>query len=116
MTDNSDRRGSRFAAACATACAAFAACSGGESPDVGWTIERAESITMIRGLHVRVHECRGRGPAHGDPRRYVRFACYAGHRGPRDAHETVAVEYELRVHDSSYVLENVRFHGGPGIP
>jgi hypothetical protein len=71
---------------------------------------------MIRGMRVRVHECRGRGPAHGDPPRYARFACYAGARGAGDAFETVAVEYEIRVRGSSYVLEDVKFHGGPGIP
>jgi hypothetical protein len=90
--------------------ALLAGCSGGE----GWTVERAEEVTNVRGLTVRVLECRGLGRERDG--RYERFACRAGARAPGEEAETVAVLYELHVRDSGYELRNVRFFGGPGIP
>jgi hypothetical protein len=88
----------------------LAGCSSSE----GWTVERAEEVTNVRGLTVRVLECRGLGREQDG--RYKRFACRAGTRAPGEEAETVAVLYELHVRDSGYVLRNVRFFGGPGIP
>jgi hypothetical protein len=91
-----------------------------ESTPGGWTIAQAESITVIRGMPVRVRACRGIGRREG--RRYRRFDCLAGARRKEESFESVAVLYELRPlgrfdgADSSYKLMNVRFIGGPGIP
>jgi hypothetical protein len=89
-----------------------------------WTVDQAESISTIRGMHVRVRECRGLGHAERDDesRRFRRFACVAGARRPGETYDTVGVFYDLRPLDayegpaSKHALENVRFIGGPGIP
>lgn len=91
---------------------------------VRWTLEEAKSIRSVRGLRVRVLECRGLGAAHRDDRevRFPRFACLAGARLPWERFDSVAVRYELRplrAYDGSarsYALERVSFTGGPGIP
>jgi hypothetical protein len=88
----------------------LAGCSSSE----GWTVEHAEEVTNVRGLTVRVLQCRGLGRERDG--RYERFACRAGARAPGEPTETVAVLYELHVRDSGYELRNVRFFGGPGIP
>jgi hypothetical protein len=87
--------------------------------DRGWTVRQAESVTAVRGLPVRVRECRGLGDASGDgpARRYERFRCLAGARLEGERFDTVAVRYEIRPADGSeYDLERVEFIGGPGIP
>jgi hypothetical protein len=89
-----------------------------------WTVRQARSISTIRGMHVRVHECRGLGHAERDDRssRSRRFACIAGARRPGETFDTVGVLYDLRPLGryegpaSKRALENVRFIGGPGIP
>ena len=69
----------------------------------------------MRGLPVRVRSCRGIGRANG--RRYTRLACAAGARLPGEDFDTVAVTFEVVPRrDEGYVLENVHFFGGPGIP
>ena len=103
----------------ASAAAIATGCDGGDAAHAGWTRERAESITGVRGMNVRVVRCDGVGTAERDGAspRYVRFACRAGARRPGESYDTVAIDYEIHVRDSSgYTLENVRFHGGPGIP
>jgi hypothetical protein len=98
---------------------ALSACVGGREESEGWTVERAEAVTEVRGLSVRVAGCRGLGPAErdGETVRYGRFACSAGARASGERFETVAVLYEVHVQDeSTYRLEAVRFVGGPGIP
>jgi hypothetical protein len=90
-----------------------------EPDDALWTLGQAESITSVRGTPVRVRNCRGlSAPSRdGATPRYERFACVAGARLPSETFDTVAVLYELRpLGPSTYRLENVRFHGGPGIP
>jgi hypothetical protein len=89
-----------------------------------WTVRQAESISTIRGMHVRVRECRGLGHAtrNDEARRFRRFACVASARRPGETYDTVGVFYDLRplgTYDgpaSKHALENVRFIGGPGIP
>jgi hypothetical protein len=71
-------------------------------------------VTNVRGLTVRVLECRGLGRQREGL--YERFACRAGARAPGEEAETVAVLYELHVLDSGYEVRNVKFFGGPGIP
>jgi hypothetical protein len=94
-------------------------CAEDSEPD-GWTTPQAESITVIRGLPVRVRRCRGIGRREG--RRYRRFDCLAGARLRGESFDTVAVVYELRPSSrfqgahSSYTLKHVRFVGGSGIP
>ena len=111
--------------ALALSIALAAGCSGGQEPDEAtWTIAEAESISAVRGLRVRVEQCRGLGTAEGEgaTARYRRFMCVAGGRNPADPVDTVAVLYELKpleAYDgpsSEHALENVRFVGGPGIP
>jgi hypothetical protein len=91
-----------------------------ESDSDGWTEAQAESITVIRGMPVRVRSCRGLVRTAGE--RYLRFDCLAGTRKRGEHFDTVAVLYELRPlgrfrgADSSYTLSEVRFIGGPGIP
>lgn len=91
-----------------------------------WTTEQAESITVVRGMSVRVRYCRGLGSAReerGRPR-YTRFRCLAGGRATVDRYpiDTVAVRYVLHPlapyagPGSSHRLTEVRFIGGPGIP
>jgi hypothetical protein len=82
----------------------------------GWTTEEARKVATIRGMKVRVRECRGVGSAESGGR-YLRFRCVASARLPREAYDSVGIFYTLVVrgqHD--YVLESVRFIGGPGIP
>jgi hypothetical protein len=88
-----------------------------------WTVRQAESISTIRGMHVRVRECRGVGHAAPDESTsFRRFACVAGARRPGETYDTVGVFYDLRPLGkyegpaSEHALENVRFIGGPGIP
>ena len=93
-----------------------------------WTVRQAESISMIRGMHVHVLECRGLGhpTRRGGSARFRHFACVAGARRPGESYfpriDTVGVFYNLRPLDkyegpaSRYTLEHVRFIGGPGIP
>jgi hypothetical protein len=105
------------------ALAAGCAGEGGDS-DVRWTVREAESVRSIRGMHVRVDECRGLGSgqrAEGRAR-YRRFECRAGTRAASDRFDTVAVLYVLHPEDeyegprSEHRLTDVRFIGGPGIP
>jgi hypothetical protein len=87
--------------------------------DHDWTVAEAESVTAVRGLPVRVRECRGLGDASRDGavRRYERFRCLAGARLPGERFDTVAVRYEIRpTGESDYELRRVSFIGGPGIP
>lgn len=89
-----------------------------------WTVRQAESVSTIRGMRVRVRECRGLGNSARDAglRRFRRFACVAGARRPGETFDTVGVFYDLRPLGkyegpaSKHALENVRFIGGPGIP
>jgi hypothetical protein len=87
--------------------------------DNAWTVARAEAINSVRGLPVRVRECRGRGQPLGDgpPARYRWLRCVAGARLPGERFDTVAVLFDVRpTSDDDHELENVRFVGGPGIP
>ena len=88
---------------------AFAAVLTGCGSDDGWTADRAESITRIRGMEVHVLFCRE------VERR--RFACQAGARRRGEAYDTVGIHYTVHaLGPDHYELENVRFIGGPGIP
>jgi hypothetical protein len=87
--------------------------------DHGWTVAEAESVTEVRGLPVRVRECRGLGEAtrEGATSRYERFRCLAGARLEGERFDTVAVRYDIETTSGSgYQLQNVQFIGGPGIP
>jgi hypothetical protein len=87
--------------------------------DDAWTVARAEAIDSVRGLPVRVRECRGRGQPLGDgpPARFRLLRCVAGARLPRERFDTVAVLFDVRpASNEDHELENVRFVGGPGIP
>jgi hypothetical protein len=97
---------------------------GDDDSAVVWSTREAESIREVRGLPVRVLECRGLGAPRreGDSVRFARFACLAGARQPWERFDSVAVRFELRPRrdydgsPASYELRNVRFTGGPGIP
>jgi predicted small secreted protein len=103
-----------------------AACggAGGAGSERLWTVRQAESIDTIRGMPVRVRECRGLGGAEGEMPRYRRFECVAGARAASDRFEfeTLGVLYVLHPlgkYDgprSKHRLTQVRFVGGPGIP
>jgi hypothetical protein len=107
-------------------CLAFACAAGLAAAVLGcadteretlWTVDRAESVTTIRGMGVRVVQCRGLGtPDEREAGRYRRFACEAGARRNGESYDTVAIRYVIRVRAAGgYVLENVRFTG-PGVP
>jgi hypothetical protein len=99
------------------AVATAAAGCGDEEP--GWTVRQAESVDSVRGLPVRVRECRGRGEPSRDgaARRYERLRCLAGARVEGERFDTVAVRYEIwPKNGSEYELRRVEFIGGPGIP
>jgi hypothetical protein len=89
-----------------------------------WRTGQAESITTIRGMRVRVHECRGLGRAIVDKgvRRYRHFRCDAATRAPGQTYDTVTVLYVLHPlvryvgPRSGHRLTKVEFIGGPGIP
>jgi hypothetical protein len=106
-----------FVAASAVVCAG---CGGRDDDGQGWRVEQAESVNTIRGMNVHVLRCRGlRGRRDPGSDRYSRFACEAGTRAPGDSSDidTVGITYEIRVlGPDNYVLENVQFYGGPGIP
>jgi hypothetical protein len=95
-----------------------------ERPGAYWQTWQAESISTIRGMHVRALECRGLGRAltDGGVRRYRRFRCVAGTRAPWETYDTIAVFYVLRPLGpyvgarSRQTLTQVHFIGGPGIP
>jgi hypothetical protein len=103
-------------------------CAGGNARDepARWNRQQAESITVVRGMPVRVRHCRGVGRAREEHDRlaYRRFRCLAGARSRFDPYgiDTVAVVYvlyPLAPYDdpsSSHRLSDVRFVGGPGIP
>jgi hypothetical protein len=96
-----------------------AGCSNGAGTGDWWTVQQAEAMTTVRGMKVRVLECRGLGRRQldGGVERFRRFACEAGARRPGETYDTVGVLYTIRVVDSrTHVLESARFHGGPGIP
>jgi hypothetical protein len=110
-------------------CLVFLSCLGGcafgnESRDAEWTVQQAESITSIRGLTVRVRNCRGIDGHQGGGRkwRFQRFACVAGARAEFDRYDTVGILYVLHPLEdydgvsSRHRLTDVRFLGGPGIP
>jgi hypothetical protein len=106
----------RSAVGIAVLASALPGCGGGDS---AWTVAQAEAIDAVRGLPVRVRECRGRGEPLGDrgPTRYQRLSCVAGARLPGERFDTVAVLFDVRpTGDDDYELEKVRFVGGPGIP
>jgi hypothetical protein len=91
----------------------LAACAGSE--EGGWTVRQAESIRSVRGMPVRVLNCRGLGS--GRKRRYARFACIAGARTAGETYDTVGVFYDVVPQENGgYRLENVKFIGGPGVP
>lgn len=96
--------------------AAVFGCSG-DGHETSWTVERAESVATIRGMAVRVVQCRGLGtPNETQARHYRRFACEAGARRHGESYDTVAIQYVIRVLGSGdYMLENVRFLG-PSVP
>jgi hypothetical protein len=109
---------SGLAFACVAGLAAVVfGCADTERRGTAWTVDRAESITTIRGMAVRVVQCRGLGtPDEGEARRYRRFACEAGARRRGEPYDTVAIYYVIRVLAAGeYVLENARFIG-PGVP
>jgi hypothetical protein len=85
----------------------------------GWTVRQAESLDSVRGMPVRVRECRGLGELSRDGAapRYERLRCLAGARLEGERFDTVAVRYEVWPRDESdYELRRVQFIGGPGIP
>ena len=100
-------------------------CGGAEEADErrSWTRKEAESVTVVRGLTVRVRHCRGVAAA-TDNRRYRSLRCLAGARATSDSYpfETVAVRYVLHPlgpptgRRPRRRLTDVRFVGGPGIP
>ena len=105
-------------ACAASLAAAVCGCSNSGPHETGWTVDRAESVTTIRGMAVRVRQCRGLGTpdGKGETRSYRRFACEAGARRPGESYDTVGVYYEIRLRGSGgYVLDDVRFLG-PGVP
>jgi hypothetical protein len=105
-----------FALLIAIVASALPGCGGADS---AWTVAQAEAIDSVRGLPVRVRECRGRGEPLGDGgrARYQRLSCVAGARLPGERFDTVAVLFDVRPgSDDDHELENVRFVGGPGIP
>ena len=108
----------RVASVCAAglALAAFG-CAEVDRDETAWTVGRAESVTTIRGMPVRVRQCHGLGtPGDGEMRRYRRFACVAGTRLRGEPYDTVAVLYVIRVLPSGgHALDNVRFLG-LGVP
>jgi hypothetical protein len=101
-------------------------CTRSEAREVGWTRQQAESITVVRGMSVRVRECRGQGSpvAREDAPTFRSFRCLAGARARSDPYgiDTVAVVYVLRPAApyegpaSKHRLLDVRFIGGPGVP
>lgn len=100
------------------------ACSGrGGAPGRMWTEAQAESISVVRGLPVRVQRCRGlgRGRETGKTIVYARFSCLAGARLAGQPIDTVAITYLLRPlgpyagPSSRCVLTDVHF-GGLGVP
>jgi hypothetical protein len=104
-----------------------AGCMGSEARDgeIGWTRQQAESITVVRGMSVRVRHCRGLGsPVEQAEREYRSFRCLAGARARFDPYgiDTVAILYVLHPvapyasPSSGHRLSHVRFIGGPGIP
>ena len=86
---------------------AVSGCLGGRGASEGWTVERAEAITEVRGLSLRVADCRGlgRGVRDGQVLRYTQFACSAGARARGDRFDTVAVLYEVHVRDEGIGLD-----------
>jgi hypothetical protein len=107
-----------LAFACAAGlAAAVLGCADTQRRETRWTVDRAESVTTIRGMGVRVLNCRGLGqPDEREAGRYRRFACVAGARRKGESYDTVAIRYVIRVRPADgYVLENVRF-SGPGVP
>jgi hypothetical protein len=105
-----------FALLVAVMASALAACGDGDN---AWTVAQAETIDSVRGMPVRVRECRGRGERLGDgrPARYRQLSCVAGARLPGERFDTVAVLFDVRpTSDDGHELQNVRFVGGPGIP
>jgi hypothetical protein len=84
-----------------------------------WTVARAESVSTVRGMRVRVHECRGvgQGVMRKGITRYRHFRCVAGARASFQDYDSVAVVYVLHaLPRNRFVLTNVRFIGGPGVP
>jgi hypothetical protein len=105
-----------FALLVAVMASALPACGDGDN---AWTVAQAEAIDSVRGLPVRVRECRGRGQRLGDggPGRFRQLSCVAGARLPGERFDTVAVLFDVRpTSDDDHELEHVRFVGGPGIP
>jgi hypothetical protein len=96
----------------------FTSACGGETG--GWTVPQAETIATVRGMRIHNSDCRGEPPSRSE--RYQRFTCVAGTGLPSDRYDTVAVTYvlrplgEYRGAASKYVLSDVHFIGGPGIP
>src|SRR5512133_611377 len=96
----------------AVAVAWLTSCGGTEAH--GWTVQQAEAIRSVRGMPVRVLECRGLGsPREGG---FTRFACLAGARRSGENYDSVGVSYDVvLLENAGYRLEKVRFIGGPGI-
>jgi hypothetical protein len=118
MTQDETTGLSRLAFACAAGLAvAVLGCAKAERRETAWTVDRAESVTTIRGMAVRVVQCHGLGTSdEEEARRYRRFACEAGARRRGESYDTVGIHFVIRVSASGgYVLENVRFLG-PGVP
>jgi hypothetical protein len=98
---------------------------GHDRPGAYWRIAEAEAISNVRGMRVRVRECRGLGMvlATDGVRRYRHFRCVAGARASWQSYDTVGVLYVLHPlgpytgpGESRHILTNVRFIGGPGVP
>ena len=95
-----------------------------DRPGAYWRTVQAESIASIRGMPMRVHDCRGLGRAvvADGVRRYRHFRCVAGARAPWEEHDTVAVLFVLHPlspyvgRRSRHAFSEVRFIGGPGVP
>jgi hypothetical protein len=94
-----------------------------DRPGAYWRIAHAKSISNVRGMPVRVRECRGLGRALIEGvNRYRHFRCVAATRAPWQMYDTVAVFYVLHPLGpyvgprSPYTLTQVRFVGGPGVP
>jgi hypothetical protein len=98
-------------------------CGGDEDGAIAWSVRQAESVRVVRGLPVRVRDCRGIGRAEASDAvvRFRRFECVAGARLSGQPIDTVAVTYVLRplspyeAARPRYALSNVHF-GGLGVP
>ena len=102
------------AAVAAIVAVVLSGCLGSRGASEGWTVERAEAITEVRGLSLRVADCRGlgRGARDGHGLRYTRFACSAGAR----AKGMTEAEYREMIAIVGMAAETNRLVTALGVP